>query len=84
MNKTGVINALTDKTGYDREACIIAVDIFERDPLIGKRSRNKAIENIILEAGVTREESERLVDEFRYIMKNAIKAKLKKLLGWRK
>ena len=77
MNKSGFIAALQAKTNYEEEKCIIINNILENHFLVGKKNKEKIIDELERELNITREESETIYDISMTIIKNGVQEKLK-------
>lgn len=77
MNKREFIEALTIKANIEEKDAIIINYILEKYILIGKKSKEHIISDIIEELKVNEEKANELYSTSMYIMKDEIKDKLK-------
>lgn len=76
MNKIKFINKLKSETAYTEESCILINKTLERNCIIGKRNKQKIIDELILK-NFTEDEAENIYDISINIIINEIKNKLK-------
>ena len=76
MNKIKFINKLKNETAYTEDNCILINNILEKNCIIGKRNKQKIINELILK-NFTEDEAENIYDISINIITNEIKNKLK-------
>lgn len=77
MNKTQFINVLEEKTKLSNEKCIIVNDVLENHFLIGKRNKEKIINDLIKNLSLDYSEAENIYNIAINIISSQIKNKMK-------
>ena len=87
MNKSNFIKKLQEETGYSQEQCITINNILEAHCIVGKRNKQKIIDDLISNY-FTEDDAENIYDISMKIIMNEVKDKVKapfgKLFGGRK
>ncbi len=76
MNKTKFIKKLSEKTGYSIEDCTRINSIIEDNFIISKKSKEKIINDLMIEFNINYEEASRIYEISTEIIVTAIKTKL--------
>ena len=77
MNKKEFINELSNRTSLSTEECAKINDILESNMIIGKKNKDKIIDNIKEKLGYTDEKSNEIYETAMDIFGEEIKNKLK-------
>lgn len=77
MNKIEFIRELSKHTGYDEKQCIEINNIIEDTVIIGKRNKNKMIENFKNKLNLKEDEANKVYETAMNILSLEIKNKLK-------
>lgn len=77
MNKTGFISELSKQLSSSKEKCIMVNDILESYFFIGKKSKDKIIDEFMQKLKVSNEEAIKIYDIAVKIIKDEVKNKLK-------
>ena len=77
MNKTEFIKELVKKTGYDEEKCIHINHIIEDTFLIGKKNKEKIINQFQTELKLKNNDAEKLYEKIMDIIGKELKDKIK-------
>lgn len=80
-NKENFIKELESIIGLDNGKCTIINNILESHFIIGKKSKEKIVSDIINQLAVTSEEAEKIYESAMTILGNGIKDKLKHPFG---
>lgn len=83
MNKTEVIAALVEQTGYDEATCEKINEILERHFIIGKNNKEKTIADFASELELDQDEAEKLYETAMGIVGGGVVDKLKHPFGGR-
>lgn len=84
MNKESFIKELECVTGLDNEKCIIINNILESNFIIGKKSKEKIISDIVSELELTEEEAEKIYEASMSILGSGLKEKIMHPFGSQK
>lgn len=76
MNKKGFTKELQRELNYDQEKCSIINDIIESTSLIGKKSKDKMINDLIIKLNITNTEANRIYKASMNIIKEEIRNKI--------
>lgn len=76
MNKKEFLKTLELKTGYNEEKCILINDVLENNSLIGKKNKEKVV-NDLIEKCFSKEEAEKIYEICSKIIVSEIKEKIK-------
>lgn len=74
-NKQYFINKLQEKTGYNNEQCNLINDVLENNSFIGKKNRQKIINELMLNS-FTEDDAENIYDISRKIIFCELKNKI--------
>lgn len=77
MNKERFIKELENVTGLDNNKCTIINSILEDHFIIGKNSKEKIVNDIMLQLQMTNEKAEKIYESAMSIIGTGIKDKLK-------
>lgn len=77
MNKTAFIEELTSRSGYSLEECTLLNDVLENHFLVGKKNREKIVEEIKNILNISFKEADQLYNISMSILTSEIKNKLK-------
>lgn len=77
MNKTGFIKELSEQTGYDEEKCILINDAIENHFILGRKNKDKIVEDLQTKINLSEDEAENVYDISMKIIAGEIKDKLK-------
>ena len=77
MNKTKFIEELMKQTNYDKEKCTKISDILEDNFFIGKKNKEKTINQIITTFNCDEEEANKIYETTSSIIATELKNKLK-------
>lgn len=77
MNKEKFIIELVNKTGYDQEKCILINNILENNFIIGKKNKEKIINDIKEQLSFNEQEAENIYEISMSIITKELKEKLK-------
>lgn len=77
VNKTEFIEELQNRLNYDEEKCTIINDILEDNFLIGKKNKEKMINEFVTKLGVTEIEANKIYETAMNILSKGIRDKLK-------
>lgn len=84
MNKESFIKELERVTGLTNEKCNIINNILESNFIIGKKSKEKIISDIISELGLTEEAAEKIYESSMAVLGSGLKEKIKHPFGSQK
>lgn len=76
MNKSKFIKRLKEETDYSEDRCVLVNDILENNFIIGRKNKQKIINNLILK-NFTEDEAENIYDISINIIMSEIKNKIK-------
>ena len=77
MNKTDFIKELSNKTGYNEDMCLQINNIIEDTFLIGKKNKEKMINDLKNKLNINEEEANKIYETAMNIISSEIKNKLK-------
>lgn len=77
MNKTEFIKELSNKTGYNKDMCLQINNIIEDTFLIGKKNKEKMINDFKNKLNINEEEANKIYETAMNIISSEIKNKLK-------
>ena len=77
MNKTDFIKELSNKTGYNEDMCLQINNIIEDTFLIGKKNKEKMINDFKNKLNINEEEANKIYETAMNIISSEIKNKLK-------
>lgn len=77
MNKTGFIKELSEQTGYNEEKCILINDIIENNFILGRKNKDKIIQDLQIKINLSEDDAENIYDISMRIIAGEIKDKLK-------
>lgn len=77
MNKTGFIKEISKQTGYDEERCVLINNVIENYFILGKKNKEKIIQDLKIKASLNEDEAENVYDIIIKIIGTEIKNKLK-------
>lgn len=77
MNKEKFIKKLEEVTGLDNSKCTIINSILEDNFIVGKKSKEKIVNDIESKLSVTNEKAEKLYEDSMSIIGSEIKDKIK-------
>lgn len=77
MNKSEFIKELTKQTGLEEEKCVQINDIIEKIFIIGKKNKEKMIEEFMGKLSIDENEANRIYEIAMGIIGQSIKDKLK-------
>jgi hypothetical protein len=77
MNKSDVIKELSKRTGYSEEKCITINSIVEDIFIVGKKNKEKMIDEIKEKLDVDKQKANNIYETFMDIIGTGIKDKLK-------
>lgn len=77
MNKNGFIMKLSKQTGYDEGKCILINDVIENYFILGKRNKDKIIQDLQIKASLSEDDAENIYDIVVEIITGEIKNKIK-------
>lgn len=77
MNKEKFLEELIKKTNYKKEQCVLICDILERHFIIGKKNKEKFVEDFKNELSLNEEDAENLYEISMEIITTSLKDKLK-------
>jgi len=76
MNKSKFIKRLKEETDYSEDRCVLVNDILENNFIIGRKNKQKIINDLILK-NFTEDEAENIYDISINIIMSEIKNKIK-------
>ena len=76
MNKSKFIKRLKEETDYSEDRCVLVNDILENNFIIGRKNKQKIINDLILK-NFTEDEAENIYDISINIIMSEIKDKIK-------
>ena len=76
MNKSEFIKRLKEETNYSEDRCVLVNDILENNFIIGRKNKQKIINDLILK-NFTEDEAENIYDISINIIMSEIKNKIK-------
>ena len=76
MNKSKLIKRLKEETDYSEDRCVLVNDILENNFIIGRKNKQKIINDLILK-NFTEDEAENIYDISINIIMSEIKNKIK-------
>lgn len=77
MNKNKFIKELSKQTGYDEEKCVLINDVLENYFIIGRKNKEKIIEDLQIKINLSEDDSENTYDIAIKIIAKEIKNKIK-------
>ena len=77
MNKSKFVDSLMKETNYDREKCIEINKVLESHFIIGKKGKEKIVDDFVNKIGVDSEEAEHLYEVCISILGVAAKEKIR-------
>ena len=77
MNKSGFINEIEKQTKRDSRDCIIIADCFDEHFIIGKKNKEKTVNDLMEKLEISHEEADEIYNIVSKIIATAIKNKLK-------
>ena len=77
MNKEEFINVLTQELNYSEEKCVIINEVLENTFFIGKKGKEKVIEEFMNKLDINEEEANHIYEVVCEILKDGVKEKLK-------
>lgn len=77
MNNIEFIKELSKQTGYDEEKCVVINNVIEKYFIIGRKNKDKIIQDLQTKANLSEDDSENVYDISMKIIIGEIKNKLR-------
>lgn len=77
MNKNGFIKELSKQTEYDEEKCILINNIIENHFIVGRKNKEKIIQDLQVKASLSEDDAENIYDIAMKIITGEIKNKIR-------
>ncbi len=76
MNKKGFVKALQKELNYEEEKCVLINDILENTFLIGKKNKEKMVQEFMTKLNVDEKEANEIYEISMHLLSNELKRKI--------
>lgn len=76
MNKNEFIDELSKVSGYDREKCVLVNDILESHFIVGRKNKEKIVNDFIEKLSFSEEEADKMYNTVMDVFAKGVKDKL--------